>query len=93
MTLVYIVFAAWLAFAAHFLWWALAAREDWRIVEKYPRAMRSRILLTPVDHWRHEFDEPHRERVAAFIKGLRWRYAILFFVIPALLGAALWRAA
>lgn len=92
MTLVYIIFAAWLVFAAHFLWWALAAKEEWRILAQYPKGVRSRILLTPIDYWRHEFDEPHRAQVAAFVSGLRWRYSVLFFILPALLFAALWRA-
>lgn len=92
MSLVYIALAAWLVFAAHFLWWALAAKEEWRIVEKYPHGFRSRILTTPTHTWRHEIAEPHRERIAVFVTSLRWRYAVLFFIIPSLLVAALWRA-
>lgn len=91
MLLLYIVLAAWVAFAAHFLWWALAAKEEWRIIEEYPRGFRSRILITPTHTWRHDIAEPHRERIAAFVKGLRWRYAAFFFVIPSLVVAALWR--
>lgn len=91
MTLVYIIFGAWLVFAAGVMRWALSAKEEWRIVEKYPRSVRTRILVSSFEHWRHEIDEPHRERVAELVKGLRWRYSVLFFIIPALLIAAFWR--
>lgn len=90
MTLIYLIFAAWVVFGALFARWALRMKAEWQIVESFSRGFRSRMLLTSSDLWLPEIDEPHQERIVDFIRGLRWRYAVFFFIIPGLLFTALW---
>lgn len=90
--MIFLIFALWLIFGALFVRWALAMKTEWKIAEAYSRGFRSRMLLTSSDHWLHEIDEPHRKSIADFIKGLRWRYAVFFFIVPGLLFAALWHS-
>lgn len=90
MILIYLLFAVWLAFGAYFAWWAIAMKEQWRAVESYSYMFRARMFLTSSHRWMHEVSELDREMVADFVKGLRWRYSVFFFVVPGAIFAAVW---
>lgn len=90
MTLVYLVFGLWVVFGAYFAGWAIRMKSEWKAIESCSTGVRSRMLFTSPDRWLHEIEASRRDRVAAFIKGLRWRYAMFFFVLPGVLFLALW---
>lgn len=90
MTLVYLIFGIWVVFGAYFAGWAIRMRSEWKAVESCSSGVRLRIPFTSPDRWLHEIEAPRRERVAAFIQGLRWRYSLFFFVLPGALFVALW---
>lgn len=90
MILIYLLFAVWLMFGAYFAWWAIAMTKQWRAVESYSYMFRVRMFLTSSERWMHEVAEMDRDLVANFVKGLRWRYLVFFFVVPGTIFAAVW---
>lgn len=89
MKISFIVLAVFIASAVYLVIWAARQKESWKLVEKYPYAVRIGMLFRHSNRWLDGLREQHKEQIREFAFQLRWRYWA-FIALGALVFLVMW---